>query len=48
MPQLVDTLRGLPQLSDVSSDWQDKGLAAYVNVNRDTASRLGISMADVG
>ncbi len=32
---------------DVSSDWQDKGLVAYVNVDRDSASRLGISMADV-
>ncbi|MNS73491.1 Multidrug resistance protein MdtB [compost metagenome] len=47
VPQLVTKLQELPQLSDVSSDWQDKGLAAYVNVNRDTASRLGISMADV-
>jgi multidrug efflux pump len=42
-----DKLQALPQLADVSSDWQDKGLAAYVNVNRDSASRLGISMADV-
>lgn len=40
-------LQQLPQLSDVSSDWQDKGLVAYVNVDRDSASRLGISMADV-
>lgn len=47
MPQLVDKLKALPQVSDVSSDWQDKGLAAYVNVNRDTASRLGITMSDV-
>ena len=47
VPQLVDKLKTLPQLSDVSSDWQDKGLAAYVNVNRDAASRLGITMADV-
>jgi multidrug efflux pump len=43
----ADKLQALPQLSDVSSDWQDKGLAAYVNVDRDSASRLGISMADV-
>ncbi|HCM9126160.1 TPA: multidrug transporter subunit MdtB [Enterobacter asburiae] len=47
VPQLVNKLNTLPQLSDVSSDWQDKGLAAYVNVNRDTASRLGITMSDV-
>ncbi|HGF5682505.1 TPA: MdtB/MuxB family multidrug efflux RND transporter permease subunit [Klebsiella pneumoniae] len=47
VPQLVTRLQALPQLSDVSSDWQDKGLAAYINVDRDSASRLGISMADV-
>ncbi len=48
VPQLVSKLRcALPQLSDVSSDWQDKGLVAYVNVDRDSASRLGITMSDV-
>lgn len=47
VPQLMTELQKLPQLEDVSSDWQDKGLAAYVNVDRDSASRLGISMADV-
>lgn len=47
VPQLIAKLQQLPQLSDVSSDWQDKGLVAYVNVNRDSASRLGISMSDV-
>ena len=47
VPQLMEKLQQLPQLSDVSSDWQDKGLAAYIKVDRDSASRLGISMADV-
>ncbi|MGU3415487.1 MdtB/MuxB family multidrug efflux RND transporter permease subunit [Enterobacteriaceae bacterium C34A] len=47
VPQLMTELQKLPQLEDVSSDWQDKGLSAYVNVDRDSASRLGISMADV-
>jgi multidrug efflux pump len=47
VPQLMTKLQTLPQLEDVSSDWQDKGLSAYVNVDRDSASRLGISMADV-
>ncbi|MDX6021784.1 MdtB/MuxB family multidrug efflux RND transporter permease subunit [Scandinavium sp. V105_16] len=47
VPPLLAKLHTLPQLEDVSSDWQDKGLAAYVNVDRDSASRLGISMADV-
>ncbi|WP_437887497.1 MdtB/MuxB family multidrug efflux RND transporter permease subunit [Phytobacter sp. V91] len=47
VPQLMTELQTLPQLSDVSSDWQDKGLTAYVKVDRDSASRLGISMSDV-
>ena len=47
VPQLMGTLQALPQLADVSSDWQDQGLVAYVNVDRDSASRLGISMSDV-
>ncbi|MEA1065435.1 MdtB/MuxB family multidrug efflux RND transporter permease subunit [Erwinia sp. HR93] len=47
VPKLMDKLSTLPQLADVSSDWQDKGLVAWVNVDRDTASRLGITMADV-
>ncbi|MBP2167502.1 multidrug efflux pump [Erwinia toletana] len=47
VPQLLARLHQLPQLQDVSSDWQDQGLEAYVNVDRDSASRLGISMADV-
>src|SRR5471030_1908373 len=47
VPQLLDQLRELPQLQDVSSDWQDQGLEAYIKVDRDSASRLGISMTDV-
>lgn len=47
VPKLTETLRNLPQLADVSNDWQDKGLVGYINVDRDNASRLGISMADI-
>ncbi|WP_067708508.1 MdtB/MuxB family multidrug efflux RND transporter permease subunit [Erwinia sp. ErVv1] len=47
VPKLVETLSALPQLKDVSSDWQDQGLEAYIRVDRDSASRLGITMADV-
>jgi multidrug efflux pump len=42
---LIEKLRELPQLSDVASDQQDQGLQAYVEINRDAASRLGISAA---
>lgn len=47
VPALMDKLATLPALSEVSSDWQDQGLVAYVNVDRDSASRLGISMSEV-
>ncbi|MCY0699113.1 efflux RND transporter permease subunit, partial [Klebsiella pneumoniae] len=47
VPQLMDELKQTPQLADVTSDWQDQGLVAYVNVDRDSASRLGATMSDV-
>ena len=40
-PRLVEHLRQLPQLADVTSDLQDKGLQAYVEIDRDAAGRLG-------
>ncbi|WP_436876827.1 MdtB/MuxB family multidrug efflux RND transporter permease subunit [Siccibacter turicensis] len=47
VPTLMNVLKTRPELADVSSDWQDQGLVAYVKVDRDSASRLGISMSDV-
>ncbi|RJG09125.1 MdtB/MuxB family multidrug efflux RND transporter permease subunit [Pseudomonas cavernicola] len=47
VPLLVERLQQLPELADVASDWQDKGLQAFVNIDRDSASRLGVSLADV-
>ena len=42
-PRLVETLRTHPELRDVSSDQQDKGLRVFVEIDRSTASRLGIT-----
>jgi len=42
-PRVLQRLRTLPQLVDVNSDQQDKGLQATLDIDRDTASRLGIS-----
>ena len=47
VPKLQAELNKLPQLKEVSSDWQDQGLEAYIRVDRDNASRLGISLSDV-
>jgi multidrug efflux pump len=41
-PKLVEELRDLPQLTDVASDQQERGMQATLMIDRDTASRLGI------
>ena len=46
-PRLREALSKLPQLTDVSSDAQDKGLQAYLMVDRQTASRYGISQRQI-
>ncbi|ACS86480.1 MdtB/MuxB family multidrug efflux RND transporter permease subunit [Musicola paradisiaca] len=47
VPKLTAELQKLPQLQDVSSDWQDGAAVAYVKVDRDNASRLGITMSQI-
>ena len=42
-PRVLQKLRTLPQLVDVNSDQQDKGLQASLVIDRDTASRLGLT-----
>src|SRR5437867_1438318 len=42
-PKMVAKLRSLPQLRDVASDQQNLGLQASLIIDRDTASRLGIT-----
>jgi hydrophobe/amphiphile efflux-1 (HAE1) family protein len=46
-PQLLQKMRALPQLRQVNTDQEDKGLAAYVVIDRDTASRLGVAASDI-
>jgi multidrug efflux pump len=45
--QLLEGLRQLPQLADVTSDLQDKGLQAYVEIDRSAAGRLGVTVAGI-
>jgi multidrug efflux pump len=42
--RLVERLRLSPMMRDVVSEAQDGGLRAFVNVDRETAGRLGVSM----
>jgi multidrug efflux pump len=46
-PRLVDRMKQLPELRDVASDQQNNGLGLYVNIDRDTAGRLGITPQNI-
>jgi multidrug efflux pump len=46
-PRLLQKLRTLPQLTQVNSDQQDKGLQQSVVIDRDTAARLGVTTAAI-
>ncbi len=41
-PRMLAKLRGLPELRDVATDQQNRGLQAALVIDRDTASRFGI------
>jgi len=42
-PRMLEAVRGLRELRDVSSDQQDRGLQVPLTIDRQTAARLGIS-----
>ncbi len=46
-PKLVQALQKIPILSDVSSDQQARGLQLHLNIDRNAASRLGISVQTI-
>ena len=47
VPRLVERMRALPELTDVVADLQDQGLQAFVQIDRDSAGRLGITPAAI-
>jgi multidrug efflux pump len=47
LPRVLAKLRSLPGLQDVSTDREQGGLQAKVEVDRSAASRLGVRMQDV-
>jgi multidrug efflux pump len=46
-PKVLAKLRQLPQLKDVNTDQQNRGLEAKLVIDRDTAARLGIQPAAI-
>jgi multidrug efflux pump len=47
VPKITDALQEVPELTDVNSDQQDKGLQVDLKVDRQTAARLGLNIAQV-
>ncbi|MGC1331413.1 efflux RND transporter permease subunit [Pseudomonas sp.] len=47
VPKVLDVLRPLGQLTDLNTDQQDNSLLANLHVDRDSASRLGVSLSAV-
>jgi len=47
MPRLIAALKNEPLLTDVNSDQQDKGLELGLAVDRDRASRLGLTSTQI-
>jgi len=46
-PKIIAAMKKLPELSDVSSDQQDDGLALLLNIDRVTAARFGITTQNI-
>lgn len=44
---MVERLKAIPFLKDVTSDQQNLGLQVYIKVDRTTASRLGVTIQDI-
>ena len=46
-PRLMERMSKIPELRDVNTDQQLKGLQASLVIDRDTAGRLGVSVAEI-
>ncbi|MDR6585590.1 MdtB/MuxB family multidrug efflux RND transporter permease subunit [Herbaspirillum frisingense] len=47
VPKLIARLQQVPELADVATNLQDQGLQAYILIDRNAASRLGITTAAI-
>ena len=47
LPKITAALQDVPELLDISSDQQDKGLEVDLKVDRATAARLGLNSAQI-
>ena len=47
VPALIDRMKKIPAITDVTSDLNNDGLSVYVEVNRQLAARYGITAATI-
>jgi multidrug efflux pump len=47
VPRLTERLQQAKELADVASDYQDQGLQTFIDIDRDTASRLQLTPAAI-
>jgi multidrug efflux pump len=47
VPKITSALQDVPELDNVQSDREDKGLEVELKIDRNTAARLGISMTQI-
>ncbi|HYC64347.1 MAG TPA: efflux RND transporter permease subunit, partial [Reyranellaceae bacterium] len=47
VPRLLERLNAVPEIVDVASDLQSRGLSLFVRIDRDAAARFGITAATV-
>ncbi|MBN9544038.1 MAG: efflux RND transporter permease subunit [Alphaproteobacteria bacterium] len=47
LPRITEALQNVPELQDVNSDQQDKGLEVDLKIDRATASRLGLTASQI-
>jgi len=46
-PKLAEALRHAPDITDINTDQEERGLEINLNIDRTTASRLGVTMRDI-
>jgi multidrug efflux pump len=47
VPKLLASLNKVPEIENVSTNYLDKGLSAYIAIDRDTAARFGVTAATI-
>jgi multidrug efflux pump len=47
VPRLMDRMAHIPEITDVATELQSKGLSIFIRIDRDAAARFGITAATV-